>query len=265
MLFKSHIKLIHSLEQKKFRREEHAFVAEGHKCVGDLLREGFRARLIVATDEWQVPVALPMTTEVVRVTADELRRASLLQHPQQVVAVFELPRGVYDNDVDSGAEATQVLTDTGGEEALVVCLDDVQDPGNVGTIIRTADWFGVRHIVCSPHTADAYAPKTVQATMGSIARVRLTYTDVAEWLSSLPPNVPVYATMLDGDDVYASGMTGRGVVVMGNEGRGVSDEVARCVTRSVLIPPFPRDRRTAESLNVSIATAIILAEMRRKG
>lgn len=253
MLTKNKIKYIHSLEQKKFRRTENAFVAEGHKSVGDLLLAGCEARIIIATDEWQCPLPLPQHTEFISVTEEELKKASLLLHPQQVLAVFTMP--------DQHTLPSNKLL----EHDLCLCLDGVQDPGNLGTIIRTADWFGIKNIVCSTGTADAYNPKVVQATMGSIARVRICYTDICQWLAALPEGTPVYGTMLDGKDLYSADITSSGVIVMGNEGNGISPEVVRLLTHRLLIPPYPADNRTAESLNVSIATAIICAEFRRKG
>lgn len=250
-LSKNKTKYIHALEQKKFRRQENAFVAEGHKSVGDLLMAGCAARLIIATEEWQCPVTIDGKTERITVTEEELRKASLLQHPQQVLGVFSLPE-----------TATPPDAHTVGSE-LCLCLDGVQDPGNLGTIIRTADWFGIRHIICSPSTADAYNPKVVQATMGSIARVRMCYTDLTKWLASLPEGTPVYGTMLDGDNLYDTHPSRNGVIVMGNEGKGISTEVAQLLTHRLLIPPYPAGNKTAESLNVSIATAIICAEFRR--
>lgn len=253
MLSKNKIKYIHSLEQKKFRRTENAFVAEGHKSVGDLLLAGCEPRIIVATDSWQPPVSLPNTTEYITVTEEELKKASLLLHPQQVLGVFTTP------DQHRLPSAADIQHD------LCLCLDGVQDPGNLGTIIRTADWFGIKNIVCSMTTADAYNPKVVQATMGSIARVHICYTDVCQWLASLPKGTPVYGTMLNGSNLYDADITDSGVIVMGNEGNGISPEVAEMLTHRLLIPPYPADNRTAESLNVSIATAIICAEFRRKG
>ncbi len=260
MLSKSKIRLIHSLEQKKYRRQEGAFVAEGHKVVGELLAAGYTPRLIVATEEWRCATALPAGVEVGRVTEEELRKASLLQHPQQVVGVFNMA------DAETTATGEGVCSSLlAPHSSLCLCLDGVQDPGNLGTIIRTADWFGIRDIVCSPLTADAFNPKVVQATMGSIARVRMHYTDLPQWLDSLPKDVPVYGTMLDGENLYTRQLEPHGVIVMGNEGNGISEEVARRLTERLFIPPFPADKQTAESLNVSIATAIICAEFRRGG
>ena len=147
---------------------------------------------------------------------------------------------------------------------LALALDGVQDPGNLGTIIRIADWFGITKIYCSRETADAYNPKVVQATMGSIARVRLVYTDLVPMLRSAEGEVPVYGTLLDGEDLYDKPLTQGGIIVMGNEGNGISPEVRPLVTERLLIPSFPPNRPTAESLNVAIATAVVCAEFRRR-
>ena len=174
----------------------------------------------------------------------------LVQHPQQVLALFP---------IDGPSAATCALAD----DELVLALDGIQDPGNLGTIIRIADWFGIQRIYCSTDTADAYNPKVVQATMGSIARVSIYYTDLRQFIANRPEGMPVYGTLLDGENLYAQQKENRGIIVMGNEGRGISPEIIPLLTHRLLIPPYPADRRTAESLNVATATAIVCAEMRR--
>lgn len=172
------------------------------------------------------------------------------QHPQQVLALFPLPAP------DAAVAMPQLDT-------LSLALDGVQDPGNLGTIIRIADWFGIDTIFCSPDTADAYSPKVVQATMGSIARIHIIYTDLTELLDALLPSYPVYGTLLDGDDIYRQQLSAEGLIVMGNEGNGISPAVRQRINRRLLIPSF-RQGDTAESLNVAIATAITCSEFRRK-
>ena len=253
LLSKNKIKYIHSLEQKKNRKAEGVFVAEGFKSVGDLLDAGYKAQMIVATDEWEAPQSLPRDVEMYRVTDEELRKASLLLHPQQVLGVFQIP---------VGSDASLEILPS---EQLCLCLDGVQDPGNLGTIIRTADWFGIRHIFCSQMTADAYNPKVVQATMGSIARVKVHYLDLKTFIKGLDADVPIYGTLLDGDDLYDAELENHGLVVMGNEGNGISGEIREMLTSHLLIPSYPKDSDTAESLNVAIATSIICAEFRRRG
>ena len=252
MISKAKIKYIHSLEQKKHRKAEGAFVAEGHKSVGDLLLAGHKPLTIVATEEWKAPCPLPSSTELLTVSDEELRKASLLVHPQQVIGIFPTPQ-------DKQLPSAELLT-----KELCLCLDGVQDPGNLGTIIRTADWFGINTIICSNETADAYNPKVVQATMGSIAREHIIYCDLPEYLRSLPDDIPIYGTLLDGKPLYSAPLSSNGIIVMGNEGNGISEEVRGLLTHHLLIPSYPADNKTAESLNVAIATAIICAEFRRK-
>ena len=247
MISKNLIKLIKSLEQKKYRKREILFVAEGPKVVGDLMALMAPQR-IIATSEWYKEKKI---SEDVVVTEDEIRKVSFLQHPQDVVALFELP--------EMEELPVEQLCDH-----LTLALDDIQDPGNLGTIIRLADWFGIEHILCNLGTADAYSPKVVQATMGSIARVKLHYTNLAEYLEQLQDAVPVYGTFLDGNNLYAEKLSPSGIIIMGNEGNGISEQVERYVTKRLLIPSYPAERPTAESLNVAIATAITCAEFRRK-
>ena len=247
MIGKNTIKWVHSLEMKKNRKREHLFVAEGPKVVGDLLAH-YRPRAVFATAEGNGRASLPSYVTPETVSDDELRRLSFLQHPQQVIAVLEM-----DDDVSISVSP----------ERLSLVLDGVQDPGNLGTIIRIADWFGIDTILCSPDTADAFNPKVVQATMGSIARVRLVYTDLVAFCRTLPADYPVYGTLLDGSDIYRQPLTAHGIIVMGNEGKGISPALRQLVNRRLLIPQFG-GAVGAESLNVAIATAITCSEFRRR-
>lgn len=250
MISKARIKYIHSLELKKNRKADRVFVAEGPKVVGDLL-DVRSAKLIIATGEWLSLNGhrLSARTEVVEVSEEELCKASFLQHPQDVIAVF--PQWE-EGDITIPAEE------------LSLVLDGVQDPGNLGTIIRIADWFGIKHIYCSPSTADVYNPKVVQATMGSIARVCVQYCNILSLLDNLPPEIPVYGTLLDGNNIYQQDLTSRGIIVMGNEGNGISPEIRQRINHKLFIPNFPMGCETAESLNVAVATAITCAEFRRQ-
>ena len=252
MISKSQIKLIRQLEQKKYRQREGLFVAEGPKVVGDLMRR-WQPVAVFATDDYTPPTAV----EVQRITADELHRISLLQHPQQVLALFPLP------NVQRSMVNGQWSMVNGQWSSIILALDGVQDPGNLGTIIRIADWFGIDDIVCSEDTADAWNPKVVQATMGSIARVNISYTNLPTLLDQLPAGTPVYGTLLDGDNIYNQPLSASGIIVMGNEGNGLSAEVRRRVTHRLLIPSF-REGDAAESLNVAVATAIICSEFKRR-
>ena len=247
MIGKNTIKWVHSLEMKKNRKREGLFVAEGPKVVGDLLSR-FRLHSVFATDEWTGSDRIGADVRLERVDDDTLRRLSFLQHPQQVVVVMEMNK----------EEKVEVDADR-----LTIMLDGVQDPGNLGTIIRIADWFGIDSIICSPDTADAYNPKVVQATMGSLGRVSVTYSPLVPLLSSLPAEMPIYGTLLDGKDIYQKELTRHGVIIMGNEGNGISDEVRAMVTHPLLIPRF-RQGESAESLNVAVATAITCSEFCRR-
>ena len=152
------------------------------------------------------------------------------------------------------------------ERELVLALDGIQDPGNLGTIVRLADWFGITHIVCSRDTADLFSPKTVQATMGAVARIAVHYTDLAAFLQAQhAAGTPIYGTFLDGTDMYQKTLSPHGVLIMGNEGNGIRKEVEACVNERLYIPNYPAGRETSESLNVAIATAIVCAEFRRRG
>ena len=254
MLSKNKQKLIRSLDRKKNRDAEGLFLAEGPKLVTELLAH-FRCRLLVGEPAVlsKVPFEENAVAERVEVTAEELARVSLQRAPQGVLAVFEKPQPV----------AAQSLLPVAGR-SLCLALDGVQDPGNVGTIVRIADWWGIEHVICSQDTADVFAPKTVQSTMGALGRVGVHYTDLPAWLDELPAGTPVYGTLLDGDNLYDSELTPHGIIVMGNEGNGLSAAVRERVSHRLLIPSFPPDRPTSESLNVAVATAVTCAEFRRR-
>ena len=260
MISKNQIKFIRSLELRKNRRQSGLFIAEGPKVVGDLMKRQLPA-WVVATPEWLQAEWAPVAgnrkdvgeVQVMEVTEEELQRVSCLQHPQKVLALFALP--------DAGDEGNR--DGLIGDDRLLLALDGVQDPGNMCTIIRIADWFGIDTILCSPDTADAFNPKVVQATMGSIARVRLVYTDLVAFCRTLPADYPVYGTLLDGSDIYRQPLTAHGIIVMGNEGKGISPALRQLVNRRLLIPQFG-GAVGAESLNVAIATAITCSEFRRR-
>lgn len=248
MLSKNQIRFIRSLGQKKERKSSGCFLAEGNKLVEDTL-PFFTCELLAATPEWLSAHPQIKATEVVCASQVEIDRASLLKNPQQVIAVYRIPEYTF-------PEYTPV-------RQLVLALDTVQDPGNLGTIVRLADWFGIEHILCSPDTADLYNPKTVQATMGALARIKVHYLDLPDYLCGLK-NVPVYGTFLYGTDLYKSGLSANGIIIMGNEGNGISPRTEQFVDRRLRIPNYPPGRHTSESLNVAVATAIVCAEFRRR-
>ncbi len=240
MISKNKIKLIHSLETKKGREKVGLFVAEGPKVVNDLLHEGFVADEILDDIE-------------------DIKKVSFLQHPQPLLGVFKLPEVTLKCSNDYLSLFNKVV-----DNHLVLALDGVQDPGNLGTIIRIADWFGIENIFCSHETADCWNPKVVQATMGSIARVKLHYLNLNDLIDQLPANYPIYATLLDGNNIYEQELSHHGMIVMGNEGKGISPQLRTKINRKLLIPNYPPERETAESLNVAIATSIVCAEFRRR-
>lgn len=249
MISKARIRLIHALEMRKHRLREGLFVAEGPRLVGEMLRSVSPAYL-AATDDWFAEnrhlLCGKLATDVV--SESELRQASLLRTPQQVLALFPLPQ----YDLDTALPQHQ----------LCLALDGVQDPGNMGTIVRIADWFGIGDIICSHETADVYNPKCVQATMGALARVRVHYTDLPQYIRQ--SGAPVWGTLLDGESIYSQALGDHGIIVMGNEGNGISSQVRSLVTHRLLIPSWPPGRITTDSLNVAIATSVVCAEFRRR-
>lgn len=243
-------KMVSSLDNIKERKANGLFVAEGTKCVLDTLHH-FKLRYLFATLDWLCKHNKYVSgLEVTEVKRSDLISMSHLSTPPDVLAVYEIPQFA--------------LTGTEANDNLVIALDCVQDPGNLGTIMRVADWFGINTIVCSNTTVDVFNPKVVQSTMGAISRVKVVYVDLVDYLRSLKDDIPVYGTFLHGDNIYSTPLSANGVVVMGNEGQGISDSVAKCVIHRITIPSYPCDAQTSESLNVGMATAITVSEFRRK-
>ena len=242
---KAEIQLVRSLADKRAREEHGLFLAESEKLIGELRTSHLRVRRIYALE------GIFTGDEVEVVTPHEMERISQLKTPSNSLAVVEIPR--------------YRLRPAELRDRLTLALDEVQNPGNLGTIIRLADWFGIVDILCSEGTADCFNPKVVQATMGAILRVRVHYVPLAKLLAEAAENgIPVYGTFLEGENLYESRLSPTGIVVMGNEGRGVTSAVARNITRKLFIPPWPADRRGSESLNVAMATGIVCAEFRRQ-
>ena len=240
---KSQVKLVKSLQLKKFRDELGLFVAEGEKCVSELAKSFELVHLY---------------REGENATRAEIEQISGLRTPQGVIGVFKKK-----SDPSAPSGKSEAIN------SLALALDGIQDPGNLGTIIRTCDWFGVHDIFCSRDTADCYNPKVVQATMGALARVRIHYVDLPAWLAE--QQCPIFGTLLDGKNMYdvlssinrQSSIVQSSIIVMGNEGNGISSAVRQLITHPIRIPSYPKNAETSESLNVSIATAIVLAEFRR--
>ena len=241
MITRAEILDIKSLATKQGREEQGAFIAEGEKLVGEIRNSNLHIRKIYQTK--------PIFAEGVIISEKEMERISQLKSANSVLAVVELPKSK--------------LSSVKPDKNLVLALDRIQNPGNLGTIIRLADWFGISDIVCSEDSADCFNPKVVQATMGAILRVRVHYTNLAKWLKA-QDGVKVYGTFLEGENIYSAQLDKSGVIVMGNEGQGISAEVAATVSHKLLIPPYPADRCGSESLNVAVATAVICSEFRRR-
>jgi RNA methyltransferase, TrmH family len=247
MLSNAKIKWIRSLELKKFRQEYGLFTAEGNKVCADLLPL-LPCRFLAATDEWLDGNPGIHAAEMAIVDKEQIRKASLQKNPQDVLAVFEIP--------------ARELKPENLKGKISLVLDNIQDPGNLGTILRIADWFGIKNIICSIGTADAFNPKTVQATMGAIGRVGIHYADLEAFLKQT--DLPVYGTFLEGETIYTAPLLSEGLIVMGNEGNGISETVAKLVTHKLYIPDYPAGETGSESLNVSVATAIVCSEFRRR-
>ncbi|MDR0865817.1 MAG: RNA methyltransferase [Candidatus Symbiothrix sp.] len=248
MLSKNKIKLIKSLDNKKQRTETGFFLAEGNKLVTDLL-PFFECELLIAKSSWMATQGDLKAKELVVADEEDIAKASLLKNPQDVLAVL----------VQSPLRLDK--KELGKDLSLV--LDGIQDPGNLGTIIRLADWFGIKNIICSPDTADVYNPKTVQASMGGIAHVNVFYEPLIELLEELK-EIPVYGTFLDGQNIYQQKLSANGLIVMGNEGKGIRPELEKRITGRLYIPNFPPGAESTESLNVAVATAVVCAEFRRQ-
>ena len=242
MFSKSQIKLINSLAQKKYRLRHNLFPVEGKKAVAELLSSHLTLHHLFTTEDiFDVPFD---KKDVVSPT--DLKKISQLSTPQTVVALFEIPE---DQKIK--------------EHGLILALDEVQDPGNLGTIIRMCDWFGIKQILCSEGTVDCYNPKVIQATMGSIARVQINYLDLPAYLDEAKRTFPVYGTFLEGKNIYSEDLPVSGIIVMGNEANGISKEVEAKINLKLNIPRFGEVQKT-ESLNVATATAIVLSEFRRR-
>ena len=269
---KNQIKFIRSLSQKKVRDAEHLFLAEGEKCVREML-QSFEPYLIASSS--------PLSgIEALEATETEIEQMSQLRHPQGVIAAFKMPEMADLNAAFKMPEMADlnatfkmpISQEATAASGLMLALDGVQDPGNLGTIIRTADWFGIEHIICSQDTVDCWNPKVVQATMGALARVHVHYIDLYSFIQNISQSsqdsnsFPIYGTLLDGKNMYAPDAIPskqQGIIIMGNEGNGISPAIRSLITHPLFIPSFPAERPTSESLNVAIATAIILAEFRR--
>ena len=241
---RSEIRFIRSLADKQARTAAGLFVAEGSKLIGEILASGWEVEALYSTRG-------TFGGRAAMISPAEMERISMLKTPNESLATVRMP--------------SYATPRTADPARLALALDAVRNPGNMGTIIRLADWFGIEEIYCSEDSADCFNPKVIQATMGAILRVRVHYLDLPALLArSAAAGVDIYGTTLDGDNIYSAPLTAGGIIVMGNEGRGISPECAAHVTRRLLIPPYPASRHGSESLNVAMAAAVVCAEFRRR-
>lgn len=248
-MIKSEIQLVRSLGEKRTRNEMGLFVAEGEKFIRELIDSELRVRKIYLRDDVEAEDSFD-GENVEWISGKEMERLTQLKTANNSLALVEMPRPKLSVESLKGR--------------LVIVLDGVQNPGNLGTIIRLADWFGVEDVICSPTTADCFNPKVVQATMGAILRVRVHYTPLEPLLESAAAlEIPIYGAYLEGENIYKKSLSTDGFIVMGNEGQGVSPQVGSYITERLFIPPVPAQSSGSESLNVAIATSIICSEFRR--
>ncbi len=252
MLSHNQIKYINSLKIKKFRQQEHAFIVEGEKGVSELLKSSLKSIKVFALSEWLQTNSILLSKKNIEwqeITVSELKKVSDLVTPNSVLAIAGIP----ESDIPFPMKFT----------GMALALDGIRDPGNMGTMIRTADWFGISKIFCSVDSVDAFNPKVVQATMGSFARVNIFYTDLAEYFKNLAKNIPVYGALLEGPDITTKTFTQAGIIVIGSESHGVSAQLIPFINEPVHIPgfSFSGSENHAESLNASIANGIICYEI----
>ena len=240
MISKNQIKLISGLHQKKQRFANQLFFAEGIKVIQELLLSNFELQHLFTTQNDFETVEF---SKRISISEQDLKKISALSTPNTCLAVFKIP-------------AENVIIDSG----LILALDDIRDPGNLGTILRLCDWFGIQQIICSKETVDIYNPKVVQATMGSIARVNVNYVDLNSFMANA--KLPVFGTFMNGENIYQSNLPQNGIIIMGNEANGISAEIEKMVTNRLTIPRFGKLQKT-ESLNVATATAVVLSEFKR--
>lgn len=252
MISKQKIEFLRSLGQKKEREKAGCFVAEGEKLVFDLLQTSLIPVEIYYTGKMVDTNKLSAFSEKsIAITEKEMERISTFKTPSNLLALFNIP--------------TYREVELANFNGLSLILDGIQDPGNLGTIVRTADWFGITHIYCSPECADIFNPKSVQSTMGALARVQVHYTDLIELTrKALDQQIPVYGTFMEGENLFKTTLDTKALIVMGSEGKGISPELIPLLTKKISIPPYPAGNRELESLNVAVSAAIICAEFRRR-
>lgn len=256
MLSKAQLQFVRSLHQKKFRNEHSRFIAEGPVLVEEALKSGFKVETIFTVKEGveQIKIKTEITgTEIIEVSENELQRLSILKQPHQMLALVQMkPENLLPGNINS----------------LFLALDHIADPGNMGTIIRIADWFGIKGIICSGDCVEMYNPKVVQASMGSVFRVNISYSSLPSFIQKTKSDdkeLNIYGTILSGKNIYEEQLEQKGIIVMGNETRGISNELLKLIDKPLSIPSYNSDTtQRAESLNVAIAAAIVCSEFRRR-
>ncbi|MFQ3180840.1 MAG: TrmH family RNA methyltransferase [Polaribacter sp.] len=237
---KNQLKLLTSLSQKKYRQKHHLFIAEGIKVVNELLNSSFEVEILFCANDFKTAIT---EDKITRISEFELKKISSLKSPNKVLGIFKIPE-------------EKLLQKSG----LIIALDGINDPGNLGTIIRLCDWFGISQLICSKDTVDCYNQKVVQASMGSLTRISIHYTDLEDYLSTT--NLPTFIADMNGENVYKTVLPKEGILIMGNEANGVSEKVKKQIQCKISIPRFGKTQET-ESLNVATATAILLSEFKR--
>ncbi len=252
MLSKALIKRISSYKESKYRNQDKVFVVEGVKVVNELLNSCFEIETICALRQWlddNSKSIINKTNNIIEVSGDELKKISSFSTPNQVLAVVKNP------------SPKEVVF----KDKLVIALDQINDPGNLGTIIRIAHWFGIEDIICSENTVDQFNPKTIQSTMGSLFRVNVSYHNLKSYLQNLPKDYPIYGAVVEnGENIYEKQVQKHGIIIIGSESHGISNEILPLINNPITIPNFSINQK-AESLNASIATGIIVSEFKRRG
>lgn len=250
MLSKNKIKLINLLRKKKYRQKYQLFVAEGEKIVNELINSSFDIEFLVVKQNEILNFGIPDEINTYKVDENLFNSLSNLQAPQAVFAVVQIPE--YESDF-------KWLMNN-----LTLYLDNIQDPGNLGTIIRISNWFGINRVICSENTVDVYNPKVIQATMGAFLRVKIYYKNLQTFERRKLLDLPIYGAYLDGEDIYQKQLTNSGIIVLGNEANGISNNLDSLISDKIKIPPFPDNNKDTESLNVAVSAGIICAEFRRR-
>jgi TrmH family RNA methyltransferase len=250
MLSKNKIRYIQAISRKKGRSETGLFIAEGEKLITELMLSDFKFELLIVRED-RLQSFLGINCEKLIATEDEIKKISLLTTPTSAVALC--------------FQNKYIITENTLQDDLTIVLDNIQDPGNLGTIIRLASWFGIGQIICSKNTVDCYNPKVIQATMGAIAHVKVYYTNLIDFLSgSKEKGRLIYGAFMEGENIYFSTLVENGIIVFGNEGNGISPEVRKFIIKEISVPSFSVNQQIVESLNVSVAAAIVCSEFRRR-